>query len=290
MKRIGYKTVLKIVLSIGLVAYLIFNIDLSKVYLIEIDVLPPFLVAILITLLSLGLMSLRWKILIANFLTPAFSIKKLFNFYMIGAFFNIFLPGSIGGDVVRTQRISKNKSISIKAATGVTLLERICGIYGLLILISFSLFFMTYPKGLNFHEFLPIWIFKSSPVIILSCIPLFKWLLVKFNFHTTYPFIIKVIGISLMAQMGDISIAYILNQYFNLGIPFSAFIFIMPLVYIATVLPISFGGLGVREGVFSGILMLYGVDVSIAILISLLMYLIKVVVGIIGYIIYLGER
>jgi len=54
--------------------------------------------------------------------------------------------------------------------------------------------------------------------------------------------------------------------------------------------PISLGGLGVREGTFSGLLNLYGIDTSTAIIISLLMYLIKVATGIIGYIAYLNDK
>jgi len=59
-------------------------------------------------------------------------------------------------------------------------------------------------------------------------------------------------------------------------------------VYFAVVLPISLGGLWVREGTFLGLLNLYGIDTSTAIIISLLMHLIKVATGIIGYIAYLN--
>ncbi|WP_423818736.1 lysylphosphatidylglycerol synthase transmembrane domain-containing protein [Salinimicrobium sp. TIG7-5_MAKvit] len=290
MKRIGYKAVLKFIFSIGLVVFLFFNLDLSKLYLIKIDVLLPFFVAVMITLIAIGFMSFRWKLLIREFLNSRFAFLSLFNFYLIGAFFNIFLPGSIGGDVVRTQKISRGKDVPLKTATGITVLERLCGIYGLLILISISLFFTTYPAGLEIERFFPVWAFKLSPLLVLICIPLFKWILLKFKFEASYIFILKIIGISLLAQMGDISTAYLLSQYFDLSISFPAFIFMMPLVYVATVLPISIGGLGVREGAFSGLMLLYGVEISIAILISLIMYLVKVSVGLVGYVIYLTSK
>jgi uncharacterized membrane protein YbhN (UPF0104 family) len=62
----------------------------------------------------------------------------------------------------------------------------------------------------------------------------------------------------------------------------TALLFVMPLVYVATVLPISLGGLGVREGVLSGLLMLFAVPRDDAILAAFLLYLAKVVVGLTG--------
>lgn len=290
MKHINIKLILKVIFSVGLIVFLFFNLDFDKILLIEVGVLLPFFISLLITTISLSLMSYRWQLLICHFLEKSLSYLTLCKYYFIGAFFNIFLPGAIGGDVVRTQRLSKHADITIKSAGILTLSERLIGTYGLLILLSFSMLFLNFPKDLGLTNYLPLWIFKSSPVIVLVCIPLFKWLLSKFSIESSYRFFIKIIALSFIAQMGDVTIAYLFSQYFGLDLPFSAFLFIMPLVYFVTVLPISLGGLGVREGAFSGLMVLYGVDTSIAIIISLLMYLTKVGIGILGYIIYLREK
>ena len=290
MKKINFKLILKIFFSIGLIVFLFLNIDFEKISLIKLDVLLPFLFAIMITVTSISLMNYRWQLLIQQFLDRSIPYLQLWRYYLIGAFFNIFLPGAIGGDVVRTQRVSKRSDIKIKSASAVTLAERLVGTYGLLILLSFSLLFLNFPEELALTDFLPLWIFRVSPLVVLICIPVFKKLLSSFSILTSYPFLIKIIVISLLAQTGDVTIAYFFSQYFGLDIPFSAFLFVMPLVYFATVLPISLGGLGVREGAFSGLMVLYGVNTSIAIMISLLMYLVKVGTGILGYTIYLKEK
>lgn len=235
-------------------------------------------------------MSIRWKILIEKFLPVKVLYHELLSFYAIGSFFNIFLPGSIGGDVVRTRRLSQKNNIKIRKATLITILERFSGVYGLLILLSFSFLFMNFPDGLNFNNYLPIWSLRISPLIVLICIPALKTVLSKYKLTMSYSFIFKVIGISIIAQFGDIVIAFLFSQYFEIAIPFSAYLFIMPLVFVATVLPISLGGLGIREGAFSGLMILYGADSSVAIMIAFLMYLVKVGVGIVGYIVYLREK
>ena len=56
-----------------------------------------FVAAILLYLLAQFTSTLRWKLLLPRML----GIRKLFSLYMIGSFFNTFLPGLIGGDAVK---------------------------------------------------------------------------------------------------------------------------------------------------------------------------------------------
>lgn len=290
MYKINIRLLLKIFFSLGLILFLVFNLDLEKLALINLDFLLPYFLGLIITLASLLIMTYRWKLLISEFLDAAIDFFLLFKYYLIGSFFNIFLPGAIGGDVVRTQRLSRHHNIRLKSASIITVAERVAGVYGLLILLSSSFFFLTFPQSLKLDSFLPRFVYNIIPLFILLLIPLLKFFLARVNLLTSYTFLFKTIVVLLLAQFGDITIAFVLSQYFELDVPFTAFIFIMPLVYIATVLPISLGGLGVREGSFSGLMMLYGVESSIAILIALLMFLIKVGVGIIGYVVYLKEK
>jgi hypothetical protein len=62
---------------------------------------------------------------------------------------------------------------------------------------------------------------------------------------------------------------------------------IMPIVYMSSVIPISLGGLGVREGTMAILFSLIGADPSVAVLISLLTYISKVIVGSFGGIVYI---
>jgi len=71
-------------------------------------------------------------------------------------------------------------------------------------------------------------------------------------------------------------------QVMGHAVPITALLFVMPLVHVATVLPISLGGLGVREGVLTGLLMLLAVPQGDAVLAAFLLYLAKVMVGLTG--------
>ena len=57
---------------------------------------------------------------------------------------------------------------------------------------------------------------------------------------------------------------------------------IFPASYFATIIPISVGGLGVRESVISLIINELGSDLKIGVMISLVIYLSRIITGVIG--------
>mgnify|MGYP001310513320 CR=1 FL=1 len=284
------KILLKTVLSVSLLIFLIYKVDFSKLEVLRPSTFIFIVVAVIINLTAKLIMSVRWKLLLKSVLNLSCEAKVLFKYYMIAGFFNIFLPGAIGGDVVRTQRLIKRYNVSIKSATLITLLERVLGVYSLLVLLILGVLFKNFPSEIKILSDSPLWINLSALILILSLLPILKLVLKKRSVEMSYSFLIVTLFVLLIAQFGDITIAYIFSKAFNINIGFSAFLFVMPLVYIATVLPISLGGLGVREGTFAGLMSLYGVDVSTAIIISFLIYFVKIISGIIGYFVYLREK
>ena len=68
----------------------------------------------------------------------------------------------------------------------------------------------------------------------------------------------------------------------GLSLPLRAFFAVVPMVYLATLLPISLGGLGVREGALVFLLARLGVPTSSAVTLSFLIYLNQVFLGMLG--------
>lgn len=279
MKNINYKIILKIVVSLLLMAFLANKLDLEKLSLLSVASLGYLFIGCIITLVALFIMTLRWKVL-CKLLNVNPSLLKLYSYYLIGMFYNIFLPGAIGGDIVRTRKLTINNNVSVKEATSLTVVERICGLYMLFILTLLGILFLDLPKGLilKVNKNLLYGLFSLSVMLI----PLVKQLLNK-KINIKYNSILPILLLSFIAQLGDIIIAYLFSCHLGIKINFTQLLIIMPIVYFATVLPISLGGLGVREGTFVAILSLYNIETSTAILISFLMYLVKVIVGLVGW-------
>ncbi len=92
----------------------------------------------LLHLVGFSLNSLRWKILLkAQGAQPTY--KKLFSYYFMAAFFNMFLPTTIGGDTVRaleTRRFTGSTATSVM----VVIVERLTGLMALVVICATALF------------------------------------------------------------------------------------------------------------------------------------------------------
>jgi uncharacterized protein (TIRG00374 family) len=75
---------------------------------------------------------LRWYLILRAFKLPL-RFRSVFEIYAIGAFFNTFLPGGTGGDVLRVLYIVRGvESGRLRAAVSV-IADRAAGLYGMLL-------------------------------------------------------------------------------------------------------------------------------------------------------------
>jgi uncharacterized membrane protein YbhN (UPF0104 family) len=244
------------------------------------------LALVLIALLFLSFMVFRWIILIDSFSKIKSRFSVLYRYYLIGSFFNIFFPGAIGGDVVRIHYSKKQYRLGIKKATAIVFFERVAGLVALTLIFSFSIFFNDAIAD-------KISIDKEYALLVIPLVLLigfiFKKAASKKGYVISYITIGAILVLSILGQFADILIAYILCSYFDLTVTLWNLLTVMPLIFIITVLPISIGGIGVREGAFVGLLSLYNVSTSTAVIVSFLMYFIRVLVGIVGWVTYIKE-
>ena len=98
--------------------------------------------------------------------------------------------------------------------------------------------------------------------------------------------LVKVIFYSLTLQFAVIVNYWLASK--SLGIPLNlgVFIFIVPVVSIISMLPISLGGIGVREGSLVFLMISLGAQNAKAAMCSLLLFAMLIVMGIIGCLIY----
>jgi uncharacterized membrane protein YbhN (UPF0104 family) len=125
MKK-GWMNVLRVAVSIGALAFLVWSIDLAKTLdeLRRVD-LRYLLVGFLLFLLSLVVRAWRWFVLVRS-LDPSVSFGRLVHLYFVGQFFSSFLPTAFGGDVVRAAELTQDTDTS--AAIGTVLLDRMLGL------------------------------------------------------------------------------------------------------------------------------------------------------------------
>lgn len=125
-------TALKIAVSVALYAYIFSKVDAAHLWEIlkEADI-TLFVGAIGVYFVIQALSAYRWQMLLKppGLETP---YKRLLSFYLLGMYFNFFLPTAIGGDVVRVYYLNKETG-KLSRATASVFLDRDLGMAALLV-------------------------------------------------------------------------------------------------------------------------------------------------------------
>jgi len=113
-------------------AYLIYYVARAELVSFE-SVTPvlisPFNLLCSFILLALTTVCMAWRMLVvAQDSSSRVSLLGMINISMIGHFFGTFLPGAVGGDVVRAWYLSKSGEQKISAATQTVVWDRIIGL------------------------------------------------------------------------------------------------------------------------------------------------------------------
>ena len=306
---------LKTVLSIGLIALLIARVDFTKVknYITGINLLP-YLVAFLLIVAGTAGSTLKWKLLLKNAGIQR-PFTTLLRFYYIGSFYNMFLPTTVGGDVIRTAMLGKESKEMVRTASSV-FAERLFGLHALLGVASVS-FFLSYNlftgkavEPILFCVFagfcLLTLLFFFPALITLATIPI-RFVFRKIGFHKGETITIEVEAavqdlwsdkknlfrsslISLLFQLTLPLQAILVSTALRMDIPWQYFFAITPVSVLLTMIPISLNGIGVREWVAVFLYGSLGVDKDTIVTLSFMGFLLVTVNALIGGVVFLLNK
>jgi uncharacterized protein (TIRG00374 family) len=130
-------TTLKIAVSLGILAVIFSKVDLAKLWEeMRGAKLSYVLASIVVYFIVQALSTYRWYLLLRplGVRTP---YKRLFSFYLLGMYFNFFLPTAIGGDAVRVYYLNKEAQ-TLSRATASVFLDRDMGMAALLLIATLA--------------------------------------------------------------------------------------------------------------------------------------------------------
>jgi uncharacterized protein (TIRG00374 family) len=224
--------------------------------------------------------------------------------YFIGAFFNNFIPTSVGGDIIKILELNRIELTTTTDNSLSVIVERISGI---IVLLSIgSAFLWIQPQwyrlvGLGFLENGQYWLIS---VFIFSLIVLVinrfgspdknkettgwrnhlnQWLKFPITFTGT-----SVLVLALSAVFHAIRALVIVLLVTALGhkLVYGMALFILPIIAFAAFLPISMGGIGLREGIITFCLNTFGIPLGSAFGASLILRLLTLFHSVTGGILY----
>lgn len=295
--------IFRLLVSLSLLAYLACLIDWRQAIVTLERIAKPFALAVpLVTLTGLAIASLRWRLILSDNGVD-FSAWQAFRGYWLGLFYGNFLPGVLGGEVVRVGICVQKTKCPVGMATAVVLLERVSGVIALLCILFGTQLAApaTAAALLAVENSQRITMFAGAGFLAIVCVLATRkiwsrWLpqgeakgvwkfissalatLVFLRGHT----LLKVVAVAVAFQTTDILAHFLLAQALHLHVSITVFFAIVPLVYLALLVPVSLGGLGVREGVMVLLLSRFGVATSDAVTLSFLIYLNRLLVGGLG--------
>jgi uncharacterized membrane protein YbhN (UPF0104 family) len=102
--------------------------------------------------------------------------------------------------------------------------------------------------------------------------------------------LVSTTAMSLWVQISSVSIMMLIGLGMDLPIPLPFYFVMVPLVTLMTMLPISLGGMGLREGATVLMLTPLAIAPASAVALSVLCFSVYIAVGMIGIFFYLGSR
>jgi len=225
--------------------------------------------ALLLFVVSKLLSAIRLNIYFKN-ISIALSETQNIRLYLLGMFYNLFLPGSVSGDAYKVLLLTKRYPISYKKTTAAVLLDRFSGLLGLGILLVICSQFV-----LNF-----IYSLTLTAITIGAIIGFYY--IVKRWFKDFIPGFWSTLLLGILVQAAQVVCIYLIMLSLGVEKNHIAYIFIFLVSSVVSVLPLTIGGLGIREVVFLEGAAYFSLDSETSVIISLLFYLITLVVSAIG--------
>ena len=261
--------------------------------------------------IALLLQTRRWIVLL-RVQDITISYWRALRILLAGMFFNLFLIGSTGGDVIKIFFIMREAPDKKAGALLSVFIDRVVGVLALaavsavVILARWSDLWRSAPMGV-----LTVALLLGGSLGFIAV----AWLVDRLQLTSKLPHWLPMhakiaeaaaafsmyakaggaIGtaflLSLPAHLLMFSSFYFAARAFGAGLGLLSIYCVMPIVSTVTALPISVGGAGVREGLFINLLgSLYNTPAEIAMTISISGFLMVVFWCLIGGVVYLFYR
>lgn len=302
--RAGWMLLLRTLVSVGMLAFLLLSIprdDLTEMWsgwnLRDLEWLGG---AAALTAGAITLAALRWRRVLETLgLRPRTHRLVLLN--LAGQFVSNFLPTTVGGDVLRVRRLGRRLG-DVPRCFASVVIERLTG---WVVLPLLTLFAMAINPGLARMGA------SSRTAIAIAVITLVVLLLILWvaehprvgrrlegtgnvkvtltglhlglgEFRRQPRAVFELLAVGILYQVALIAATGMAAEAVGLDVSPTAWLAFAPAVLIAQVLPLSIGGLGLREGALVLFLGPLGVSQADAVLLGLLLYAINLGVSLLG--------
>lgn len=236
--------------------------------------LPPYLwIAVIVAYLATHLLGVgKWRMMV-NTAGAGLNGLQAGRCYFAGLFGSLFLPSLIGGDLVRVTLAMRYGKTSAGVLLG-SFLDRIVDFTALVILAAAGALLVPGTLAPQSRRVF-LWIggaVIAGLAIVALVITLIPFRRLSFRMRRRAVSLrraaksvvqrpgvaITALSISLVSQLSFISLSVVLAEACGLRLLFRAWLFAWPIAKLSAAIPVTQGGIGVREAALAGLLVPFG--------------------------------
>jgi glycosyltransferase 2 family protein len=289
----------QVVLSFAVLIWLINKVGIQNL-LDTFASLDPWLygLAFIVLIASIAARALRWQVLLTP-LGVQVPFRELFSLYMIGFFWNSFLPTGFGGDVVKAVELHRTRKGGAAAVTSVVA-ERVVGLFttcliGVLVIPIWPQLFppeaIVFVLALCISIVVGVWLLRlnflawiearapfmkritsSKKIVSLHrTLQAYSWKALWLGMLTSIPF-------TLLSVLDS----YLVGLAMGIKLPIGIYALYTPIITAINLLPLSFNGIGVREYTYQVLFGMVGIAAAQAVAMALAFNLLRTLAGLLG--------
>ncbi len=258
--------------------------------------------------------ALRWSLLL-KVQGIVFSVRHLLCINWIGCFFNNFMPGGTGGDLIKLVYAIRGAPEKKSQILMSIIVDRLIGLIGLFILFAVMLLInireaFSEPATSKVVMVAVAIMAGALGVIVIGLwrslpqkIPLIGWVLSKlplrekllslvdaYQIYARHPrVVVEALAISISVHASLVFMTYFLGLAFVPGgVSLKLLFFVVPMITLLVSIPITPGGLGVREGLYIRFLTVHeGITAAAALSIGFMTFASNLIISLPGGLIYI---
>jgi uncharacterized protein (TIRG00374 family) len=300
----------RVVLALGLLVWLFSKVNLVQAVKTVKNFNGLFLTAAVIAYLGFVLISTwRWKILL-DVQDLRFSFGELVRFYFVALLFNNILPTAIGGDVMRiVYTMKEDKRATAFSATFVDRMIGFIGLFAFTLFVSMCLFFVHRRNEFFIFSLVGLALLVAITGVLFSMrlyrvfskiLRRIKILKLGERLDRVYEAITRyrhhrfALGSCLLLSLGVQAFIALVWFAVNLaagGIrPVVYFFLYIPIIGVISMIPVTPGGLGLREASFFTLFTRVGLAQDKAVGVALTVLVISIIFGLAGGVIFIFTK
>ncbi len=309
-------TVLKVAVSLGLIAYLLSRVGMDKLAEVTSSASANYLYVLFALLLYFGAItvgSVKWQILLKA-QGIGVPLGTLLSFTFVGLFFGNFLPTNVGGDLVRGYDLARHTLLPAETAISV-LVDRMLGLIAFVFVAAVMALLVVYSEGQA-----ALWeVAVIAALVLLALCAVFAIMLsgrlrdqirrlfgISFlarlaplydrlsealsAYRRSYAALAVCFGISVLVLTIGSVVNYLISLALGGGISLLHIFLFTPLITFVLLIPISIGGIGLNQSAYVFFFNLVGVPEQRSLAISLIMQAIIIVSSLPGGVLWWRKR